>query len=188
MLGFLRQDRWIFALIPFCIAIGIPAALGLIPANLLLVLGAVLGCVLARTHLRGGVENRTVLAIAVVCWAVCVPYLRFRTIDIGSMLAAHSVFGSSVLLRPGSGAAVSIAAFIVGLGACVIWLREIPILGGVDRILRKGEAVLLATIVATSAWGSPVLARGLDQAAISALAVVASCAAVWYASTWKRPA
>lgn len=143
-----------------------------------------MGCVLARSGLARGFRMRAVFFVAPIVWASSAGYLRFRTLDIESMLAAQSVFGPTVALEPLAGAIVSAAAFVGGLAAGVLWLRSCPRLGEIETVLRLGEAALIATIVTTSVWGSPFTSVGALSVALTALVIAAAVSLVWFGARW----
>lgn len=196
------QGRGIFALIPFGVAVGIPAALGLIPANVMVLLGSLVACMVARAYL-GRPEGRETggwtpahgwfLALA---WSILALPLHVNSLDLLDALAAQAALGPSPLA---SGAAVSAAlwvALLAGLLAASGWSEgqsklarpEGPGTDALDSIARWGESALAATAVAAVIWGpslgalvsGPADARTVATAGISFLITLLAVGATSY--------
>lgn len=196
------QGRGIFALIPFGIFAGIPAALGLIPANVMVLLGALVACMVARAYLSrpdhqdiGGwtPAHGWFLALA---WAILAVPLHVNSMDLVDALAAQTALGPAPLsFGPASSAAMWIA-LIAGLVAATGWSegqrrlsRPVsPENEAVDQVARWGESALAATAVAAVVFGpslgavvaGPVDGRTIGTAAISFLVTMLAVGAVSY--------
>jgi hypothetical protein len=161
------QGRGIFALIPFGVFVGIPAALGLIPANIMVLIGSLVACMVARAFLSNASETGLggwtpahgwFLALT---WAILALPLHVNSMDLVDALAAQTALGPSPVAF---GVAVSAAmwvALIAGLAAACGWSEGQLKLArpvsesndAIDSIARWGESALAATAVAAVVWG-----------------------------------
>lgn len=196
------QARGIFSLIPFGVFVGIPAALGLIPANIMLLLGALVACMVARAYLSNSTETGLggwtpahgwFLALT---WAILALPLHVNSMDLVDALAAQTALGPAPLASgPAAGAAMWVA-LIAGLAAASGWsqgqlklARPVsPANDAVDTFARWGESALAATAVAAVVWGpslgslvaGPVDPGTFLSAAISYLVTMIAVGAVSY--------
>ncbi|MGQ0678967.1 MAG: hypothetical protein ACT4OM_04805 [Actinomycetota bacterium] len=170
------QGPLVFALIPFGIFIGIPAALGLVePSNILTVLGALVACMIAHGYLANarGTDspwNAGQGWFVVLAWAVLAFPLYAGSFDVADALAVQAVLGPAPL-SSGAASAVLWVALIAGIAAAAGWTDGLPSFGvnsysrskaAVDVAARWGETALAATAVSAITWGPSlgVLALG----------------------------
>lgn len=196
------QGRGIFALIPFGVFTGIPAALGLIPANIMVLLGALVACMVARAYLShpdatdiGGwtPAHGWFLALA---WSILAVPLHVNSMDLVDALAAQTALGPAPLaLGPAPSAAMWVA-LLAGLAAASGWSEgqlkiSRPVSDAndaVDAIARWGESTLAATAVAAVIWGpslgalvaGPIEPETFATSAISFLVTMIAVGAVSY--------
>ena len=196
------QGRGIFALIPFGIFAGIPAALGLIPANIMVLLGALVACMVARAYLshtdRSDVGGWTpahgwFLALA---WSILALPLHVNSMNLVDALAAQTALGPAPLASGPAASAALWAALLAGLVAASGWSqgqRKIayppsPSHDAIDAVARWGECALAASAVAAVVWGpslgalvaGPVSGAALGTAAISFLVTMIAVGAASY--------
>ncbi len=173
--------RAIFALIPFGVCVGVAVALGLLRANVFVLLGGLAASMTGRALLSTQpVEERwpapwrppvtesrpqqdflTAAApwFVVLSWCVMAAALRFGTLDLGEVLAAQAVLGPSPLIGPPLKVAATVLVGLVGLVAAAAWVQRLPPLSGsaereaLDRVLRWGETALATAAVTATAWG-----------------------------------
>ena len=196
------QGRGIFALIPFGVFAGIPAALGLIPANIMVLLGALVACMVSRAYLSRS-EHSDVggwtpahgwfLALA---WSILALPLHVNSMDLVDALAAQTALGPAPLSSGPAGSAALWVALVAGLVAAAGWsegqrkLARPPTQANdaVDSIARWGESALAATAVAAVVWGpslgalvaGPLEGRTLGTSAISFVVTMLAVAAASY--------
>lgn len=196
------QARGIFSLIPFGIFVGIPAALGLIPANIMLLLGALVACMVARAYLSNSNEaglggwtpaHGWFLALT---WAILALPLHVNSMDLLDALAAQTALGPAPLALGLAPSAAMWVALIAGLAAACGWSEGQLKLArpvsqandAIDTFARWGESALAATAVAGVVWGpslgtlvaGPIDAATFGTAAISFTVSMIAVAAVSY--------
>ena len=196
------QGRGIFALIPFGVFVGIPAALGLIPANIMVLIGSLVACMVARAYLSNAHETGVggwtpahgwFLALT---WAILALPLHVNSMDLIDALAAQTALGPSPLASGPAASAAMWVALIAGLAAASGWSEGQLKLArpvsdandAIDSIARWGESALAATAVAAVVWGpslgalvaGPLEARTVGTAAISYFVTMLAVAAVSY--------
>lgn len=196
------QGRAIFGLIPFGIFTGIPAALGLIPANILVLLGALVACMVARAYLSrpeatdiGGWTPAHGWFLA-LSWSILAVPLHVNSLDLVDAMAAQTALGPAPLaLGPAPSAAMWVA-LVAGLLAASGWAEgQVKISRpasdaneAVDAVARWGESALAATAVAAVIWGpslgafvaGPVDAATFGTAGLSFFVTMLAVAAVSY--------
>lgn len=172
--------RGLYALIPLGVFLGIPAALGLIPANILALLGALVACMLGRWFLsrakftivpgfEAGLDPASGWFL-VLSWSILTLPLLVRTFDLEQVLAVQAVLGPAPLALGPAASAMVWVAFITGLVAAAGWSGSLPSLArpdfvaneAIDSVTRWGESALAGTAVTGTLWGPSVgaLARG----------------------------
>ncbi len=196
------QGRGIFALIPFGVFAGIPAGLGLIPANIMVLLGALVACMVARAYLSrtdqsdvGGwtPAHGWFLALA---WSILALPLHVNSMNLIDALAAQTALGPAPLsFGPAASGALWIA-LLAGLAAAAGWSQgqrslarpPSPEKDAIDSVARWGESALAATAVAAVVWGpslgalvsGPIEARTFATAGISFVVTMIAVGAVSY--------
>lgn len=179
------QARGLVALIYFAICLGTAIALGFLPANVFVLVGSLAACVVVRSLLS---ENRTWTAawwLVPIGWSLLAGALRFRTVDLESVLGAQAALGPGALVLPTPAAAIAGAASVVGLVSGVFWVASLPRLDTdrrvevLDSVLRWGECALVAAVALSPVGGLLVgtLAHGPLTTA-SALRAAAAFGAV----------
>jgi hypothetical protein len=196
------QGRGIFSLIPFGVFAGIPAALGLIPANIMVLLGSLVACMVARAYLSNAHETGVggwtpahgwFLALT---WAILALPLHVSSMDLVDAVAAQTALGPSTL---GTGPITSAAmwvALLAGLVAASGWSQGQLKLArpvsdandAIDSFARWGESALAATAVAGVIWGpslgslvaGPVTMGTVGTASLSFLVSLIAVGAVSY--------
>ncbi|MGI8426779.1 MAG: hypothetical protein ACR2FO_06120 [Actinomycetota bacterium] len=170
------QGRAVVALAPFGIAIGIPAALGLVPGNVLILPGALMACILGRSLAGGEIrpeENWPVdtpaddapqaprpirnfgkldspyLWTAVLALSIFMPPILLNTSSLRQILAAQTVLGPLVLTGGTPAAASLSAASASGLIAAIFWSARTPRFASrkADAMLRWSESALAGAAV-----------------------------------------
>ncbi|HVL51670.1 MAG TPA: hypothetical protein VM754_09270 [Actinomycetota bacterium] len=194
------QGRGIFALIPFGIFAGIPAALGLIPANIMVLLGALVACMVARAYLSRDEFGDTggwtpahgwFLALA---WSILAVPLHVNSMNLIDALAAQTALGPSTLFFGPAASAAMWVALLAGLAAAAGWSQgqrklarpPSPANDAIDSVARWGESALAATAVAAVIWGpslgalvaGPIDVRTVTAASISFVVTMVAVAAV----------
>ncbi|MGH2731630.1 MAG: hypothetical protein ACRDJG_01560 [Actinomycetota bacterium] len=173
--------RAIFALIPFGVFVGLAVALGLLRANVFVLLGGLAASMagrgllstqpveetwpppwrppVAESHPRRGFAATAAPWFVVLAWCVMAAALRFRTLDLGEVLAAQAVLGPSPLIGPPLKIAATVIVGLVGLAAAAAWVQGLPPLSGsaereaLDRVLHWGETALASAAVTATVWG-----------------------------------
>jgi hypothetical protein len=173
--------RAIFALIPFGVCIGTAVALGLLRANVFVLLGGLAASMAGRgllssepveerwpapwrppvveTRSHQGFPAAAAPWFVVLAWCVMAAALRFETLDLGEVLAAQAVLGPSILVGPPPKIAVALLVGVAGLVAAAAWVQRLPPLSGsaereaLDRVLRWGETALASAAVTATVWG-----------------------------------
>ncbi|HEX2053693.1 MAG TPA: hypothetical protein VHJ78_08225 [Actinomycetota bacterium] len=196
------QGRAIFALIPFGVIAGIPAALGLIPANAMVLLGALVACMVARAYLsrpeRDDVGGWTpahgwFLALA---WSILAVPLHVNSMDLVDAVAAQTALGPAPLFFGPAGSAAMWVALLAGLLAASGWSQgqrklsrpASPENDAVDAVSRWGESALAATAVSGVIFGpslgalvaGPIDGRTLGIVSISFVVTMLAVAGVSY--------
>lgn len=161
------QSRGIFGLIPFGIAVGIPASLGLVPANVLVLLGSLIACMVGRTYLSrpaaadmGGWTPAHGWFFA-LAWCILALPLHVNSMDLVDALAAQTALGPAPLSFGPAASGALWVALLVGLLAASGWTEGLPRLArpsspandAVDTVMRWGESALAASAVAGVVWG-----------------------------------
>jgi hypothetical protein len=198
------QARGLYALIALGVALGIPAALGLVPVNVLGLLGALAACMVGRGLLSR--RSRTRFAVqeigwdppsgwfVVVCWCILTLPLHVGTFDLGQMLAVQAVLGPATITLGPAGSSAVWVALLTGLVAATAWSGALPTLArpdyranqAVDSITRWGESALAAAAVMGTLWGpslgalvrGPLNVRTLLWAGLSFALTIGGVAAV----------
>jgi len=162
------QDSTWFGLIVFAILVGIPAALGLIQADVIWVLGALMACMLGRRLLEAKPFAIRAKAQSPSLWFLA---LGFNVLAAGAILGTFSlqqgmsiqaIFGPAPLLGPASKSIASSICFIFGLVAASFWCARLPSLPGgdesvaVEGLLQCGECSLAGAVVGAAFWGAPL--------------------------------
>lgn len=196
------QGRGIFALIPFGIFVGIPAALGLIPANIMVLIGSLVACMVARAYLSNAHETGVggwtpahgwFLALT---WAILALPLHVNSMNLIDALAAQTALGPAPLAIGMAGSAAMWVALIAGLAAACGWSEGQLKLArpvseandAIDTFARWGESALAATAVAAVVWGpslgalvaGPIEGKTVGTAALSYFVTMLAVGAVSY--------
>lgn len=161
----------------FGTALGIPIALGFVPASVFGLVGALVACTAGRAALsreHPGLLRGPAPWLAVAAWGVLAATLRYATLDLSSALGAQAVLGPAALtgdpVRAGAVALAGLAALV----AAAVWVQRLPALSGseeseaLDSLLRWGESALAGSAVAAAILGPSLgaLVHGpLDPAA-----------------------
>ncbi|MDQ4149217.1 MAG: hypothetical protein M3164_04390 [Actinomycetota bacterium] len=174
------QGRPIYGLIALGVLLGIPIGLGLVPVNMLALLGALIASMLGRglltrTTLRRltGVESNWDDAsgwFVVLSWCILALPLHVNSFDVERVLAVQAVLGPAPLVLGPAASSAIWAAFFLGLVAASAWSGVLPSLArpdyraneALDVVTRWGESALAGTAVAATLWGPSVgaIARG----------------------------
>jgi hypothetical protein len=182
--------RAVVALVPLGVGLGIPVALGLMPGNAIVLVGAFGACTAGHCLLGGasreGQPDRGTSLIespavwfALLSFCVLASALRFSTLDLRTALAAQAAIGPGALGGPLLFSAVDVLGGLVGLMAGAAWVEHLPRLAGspqaeaLDTALRWGESALVAAAVAAQVWGPSVgaLLHGPWRALVGPVAV-----------------
>jgi hypothetical protein len=186
------------ALVALGIGLGIPLALGLLPGNVIALVGAFGACTAGHCLLaRATRVTRTTLTESPVAWFALLSFcvlasaLRFSTLDLRTALAAQAAIGPGALGGPLLFSAVDVLGGLVGLMAGAAWVEHLPRLPGspqaeaLDTALRWGESALVAAAVTAQVWGPSVgaLLHGpwrvlVGPVAVSTLVTLAAVALV----------
>lgn len=143
--------------------LGIPAALGLMPGNLLVVAGALVTITWGRALLA--LPGTRVLAsfvwVAAVSWSLLPAAITLRTFDVLGIQAAYAVLGPlggglpSALLR--------LIALVIGTVAAARWVSSLPAMwvasgepGPLEDLLRWSHSALAAVAVSATLFGPSV--------------------------------
>lgn len=203
------QGRLLFGLVPFGVALGIPAALGLISANVLALLSAMISCMLgrdflAKTHDQHFGWSPAHSWFAVLSWSILALPLHVDSLDLQQVVAAQAALGPGPLYFGGASAAFWLA-LLAGLVAAAGWSQDqvrLPTTtvassdSAADMIARWGESALAATAVTAMLWGpslgalvsGPINERTVGFVALSFAVTCAAVAAVSYARRFITPA
>lgn len=171
---------------------GMVIAVGAAPGGAIGVAGALLGCMSARSLMRGAGPRpfgRGLVWFTAIAWCLMVAPAAHRTSEVASSLAAQAVQGPLLLSSDPWRAVPGWVALFVGLTASGWWCRhqQWPGADPAERWMRSAEAALCGAGVSQSVWGPSALAlvegplTGSDIAAgalglavgIAAVAVVA---------------
>lgn len=196
------QGRGIFALIPFGIFAGIPAALGLVPANIMVLLGALVACMVGRAYLsrpEGGDVGGWTPAhgwFLALSWSILALPLHVNSMDLVDALAAQTALGPAPLSSGPAASAAMWVALLAGLAAASGWSqgqRKLahppgPAQDAVDAVARWGECALAGTAVSAVVWGpslgalvaGPIDGRTLGITAISFVVTMLGVGAASY--------
>jgi hypothetical protein len=154
-------------------------ALGLMPGNVIALVGAFGACTAGHCLLGGatpasraasprgslGDDGSLVVGSPVLAWLALLSFcllasvLRFSTLDLRAALAAQAAIGPGALGGPLLFSAVDVLGALVGLMAGAAWVEHLPRLAGspeaegLDTALRWGESALVAAAVAAQVWG-----------------------------------
>lgn len=198
------QGKALFGLIPFGVLLGIPAALGLIPGNVLVVLAALMACMVARGFLsrpddlpagwRG--SQAWFLALA---WSIAAFPLYANSFDLREALAVQAVLGAAPLNSGGRISAALWLALLAGLVSAAGWSEALPRISrpispaneAVDAIARWAESALAGAAVAGIVWGpslGALISGPADRPAVSRVAISfgITCVAVGVVSFSRR--
>lgn len=174
------QARGLYALIALGVSLGIPAALGLMPVNVLVLLASLVACMVGRGYLtrrsRGRFAGPEMIWdppsgwFVVLSWCILTLPLHVDTFDLGQVLAVQAVLGPATITLGPAGSSAAWAALVVGLVAATAWSGALPTLArpdyqgnqAIDSITRWGESALAATAVTGTVWGPSLgaLVRG----------------------------
>lgn len=198
------QGRLVFALIPFGIIVGIPAALGLVePSSALTVLGALIACMIAHGYLSRAQGSESVWNSAqgwfvVLSWAILAFPVYVGSLSLSDALAVQAALGPAPLSSGAASAALWVA-LLAGIVAAAGWSDGLPKLSSdyssgnraADVVARWGETALAGTAVSAITWGPSLggLVQGpTDMAAIyrTGLSFLVTCAVVGVASYSRR--
>ena len=174
------QGRGLYGLIALGVALGIPAALGLIPVNVLGLLGALVACMVGRGFLTR--RSRARFAgqdmwwdppsgwFVALCWCILTLPLHGDTLDLGQVLAIQAVLGPATITLGPAASSAAWVALVTGLVAATAWSGALPSLArpdyrgnqALDSITRWGESALAAAAVTGTLWGPSLgaLVRG----------------------------
>lgn len=198
------QAKALFGLIPFGILLGVPAALGLVPGNLLVVLGALMACMVARGFLSGPEDIEAGWTgsrgwFLPLAWSIAVFPLYANSFDLREAIAVQAVLGPAPLNSGGPASAALWLAFAVGLFSAAGWSEALPRISrpvspanrAVDSIARWGESALASASVAGVVWGPSVgalISGPVDGAAARRVGISfgITCAAVAAVSFSRR--
>lgn len=177
--------RAAFALIALGVFAGISIALGLMPGGLPALFGSLVACMVGRRmlgspgHPGSRFTSGEGLWFCVAAWSVGAVALRFRTFDLGAIEGAQAVRPLALVSDGRLLGAASVAAWLIGLFAAVMWVQRLWRFSGpaeaeaLDRLVRWGETALVASAVSAVTWGpslGPLLRGPLDSAAKAATA------------------
>lgn len=201
------QGRLVFALIPFGVFLGIPAAMGLVePSNALTVLGALVACMIAHGYLSSsrGTEspwNPGQGWFVVLSWAILAFPLYVGSFAMSDVVATQAVLGAGPLSSGPASAALWIA-LLAGIAAAAGWTDGMPKFSSdyssansaVDSVVRWGETALAGTAVAAITWGpslgglvlGPIGGSAVYKAGLSFLITCAVVAAASYSRRFLR--
>lgn len=153
------RGRSFAGLIVLGVGIGIAAALGFLPAPILVALGGPAAAMVARRRLGGVGSGGDLVWFTAIAWAAVTPTLRYGTLDLSVAAAAQSALGPAVLVGPLPTATVVATSVVLGLVAAGGWLGSLPKLAGsperaaLDQAARWGEAAMVASVVVGGALG-----------------------------------
>lgn len=203
------QGRLLFGLVPFGVALGIPAALGLISANLLALLSAMIACMLGRDFLAKTHDEHFGWTpahgwFAVLSWSILALPLHLESMDLDQVVAAQTALGPGPLYFGAGASAAFWLAMLAGLVAAAGWSQDLARLPtntmgsqdtGADMVARWGESALAATAVTAILWGpslgalvsGPVNGRTIGMVAASFAVTCAGVAAVSYGRRFITP-
>lgn len=184
----IEQARGKLALRVFGVSVGIPVALGLAPASVFALAGALGACALGTslvTGFDGSALRRSMTFLGLTSTAMTVATLRFGTVDLDAAHAAQVVIGPGPIVGPPLAAGLSIAALLIGWVSGGFWLSSLPELPRfAGKLLRSGETALVGAAVTACAWGPSAapFARGslsidaVSRAGVSLLVTIAAVA------------
>ncbi|MEX2588383.1 MAG: hypothetical protein WD602_10395 [Actinomycetota bacterium] len=203
------QGRLLFGLVPFGVALGIPAALGLISANVLALLSAMIACMLGRDFLAKTHDEHFGWTpahgwFAVLSWSVLALPLHVNSLDLQQVVAAQTALGPAPLYFGAGPSAAFWLAMLAGLVAAAGWSQDqvrLPTItmgtkdSAADMIARWGESALAATAVTSILWGpslgalvsGPINERTVGFVALSFVVTCAAVAAVSFARRFITP-
>ncbi len=143
--------------------LGIPAALGLMPGNLLAVAGALVTITWGRALLAlpGTRTSASFVWVAAVSWSLLPAALTLRTFDVLGIQAAYAVLGP---LGGGSpGALLRLTALVAGTVAAARWVSSLPAMwvasgdpGALEDLMRWSHSALAAAAVSATLFGPSV--------------------------------
>ena len=155
--------RGILGLIVVVTLVGIPAAVGLVPGSLLVVMGALATVTWARALLAfpGTRTRMSFVWLAAVWWSLLPAAITLRTFDVLGIQAAYAVFGP---LGGGSASALlRMIALVAGTVAAAGWVNSLPAMwvasgdpGPLEDLLRWGHSALAAAAVSATLFGPSV--------------------------------
>lgn len=182
------------------VALGIPAALGLVPGLAVTLVGALVAAMVGRVVLAGRTAPGSALAagwLVVLSWCLLAGTLRYETGDLELALSAQVIIGPGPLAGNPSAIGASVLAAVVGLFAAGMWAATLPSLEGspehaaLDSVLRWGESALAGAAVAATVWGPSLgaLTMSSSQPGLAvrvAISFLATAAGVTAASALRR--
>lgn len=143
--------------------LGIPAALGLMPGNLLLVAGALVTITWGRALLAfpGTRAHASFVWVAAVLWSLLPAAITWRTFDVRGIQAAYAVLGPLGGGSPDS--LLRLTALVAGTVAAARWVSSLPAMwvasgdpGPVEGLLRWSHSALAAAAVSATLFGPSV--------------------------------
>lgn len=204
------QGRLLFGLVPFGVALGIPAALGLISANVLALLAAMISCMLGRDFLAKTHDEHFGWTpahgwFAVLSWSILALPLHVNSLDLQQVVAAQAALGPSPLYFGAGPSAAFWLAMLAGLVAAAGWSQDQVRLptramassdSAADMLARWGESALAATAVTSVVWGpslgalvaGPINERTIGFVTLSFAVTCAAVGGVSYARRFITPA
>ena len=194
------KGRAALGLVAFGIACGIPASLGFIEGNVLLILGALASCMIGRALARpaGYSFNSAWSWFAVIGLSVTAGFLLASgDVGITRAMAAQSAAGSALLASSATAAGAAAAGLAAGLIGAVAWASKLPALApseetaAVAAMLRWGETALAGAAVSGVAAGPSLgalvfLPDGAGFAAGPLISFAITCLVVAMVSTGRR--
>lgn len=203
------QGRLLFGLVPFGVALGIPAALGLISANILALLSALIACMLgrgflAKTHDEYFGWTPAHAWFAALSWCVLALPLHVDSLDLDQVVASQAALGPGPLFFGPAPSAALWLALLAGLIAATGWSQDQVRLPtgtygqketAADMVARWGESALAATAVSSITFGpslgalvsGPVTERTVGFVALSFAITCAAVALVSYSRRFITP-
>lgn len=162
-----NERRTSFALGAFGILIGIPAALGFVPANVLSVVAALAAAMMAHRLLwpdgsssagPGKQWESPLPAFVVLAWSILSAAWWTGTSDLRRAVAVQAVLGPAALSQ-GSWRSVLLSfSFLAGVAAAVFWVRRGPSIAGppadaASTWLKWGQSALAGAALSAAFFG-----------------------------------
>lgn len=150
-------------LIAVATLVGIPAALGLVPGNLLVVAGALLTVTWGRALLAfpGTRVRASFVWMAAVLWSLAPAAITLRSFDVLGIQAAYAILGPLGGGLPG--ALLRLIALVAGTVAAAGWVSSLPAMwvasgdtGHLEDLFRWSHSALAAAAVSATLFGPSV--------------------------------